>query len=191
MHSYRVERADEASVRVNQRIANAHIDSEHYIRWVRPREMQLDTVNGPAFANTTVTKGFLTFADGKTEQAFWEVERPEQWLGGRIETTLYYSGDASTGNYRVRVVGTRSKVGSNHADVADFNRVNTVPAPPASGEVASFLLSQDYLEINPEWLWVDFSIARIGGVAGDDVPEGAEFYLHYVRHRYIPKRHEA
>lgn len=195
MHNYRAERADPHSLVVNQRIVEAHVNSEHYIRWVYPRDMHPEvTASGlgvPTYGELSTHDHFLEIPDAGTPTFLFKMARPEQWKAGLVELTVFYTGSASsTAAITMRCRAKRSKVGTALATLPVAtpplaDGFLPMPGPTTAGDQLSSLWPA-YLPITAEWLMMKFWMNRNPA----DAYTGTVRIL-AARLRYIPGQHVA
>lgn len=115
--------------------------------------------------------------------------RPPWWLQGRVQVEVLYGGSVSSANaWRVDLLGNALALADAYTALADVSGSVDVPGVGTLNTAKWYSFSTLLLPVDRSHQMISFRLRRAGGHANDTY--AGDVYIHCLRCRYIPGKHE-
>lgn len=171
----------------NARVAELHMDSEHYVRDLTARSINPATTTGAA-DNRQNGVHVVQLPDAGSPVVEWSILRPAQWLEGVVLTSIFYTHTA-TGQAAVGTLVARAHVTGTTAlgVTGGLSDTLTFPAVTATAGELNVLESVVPLAVNQRHGLLGYRLTRNSANGSDGT---ANLLIVGVRMTYIPRRQE-
>lgn len=131
----------------------------------------------------------LVLPDAVNSELTITFPRPLGWYGGRVQAEVLYGGSVSSANaWRVDLLGNAIGLNDTYTAMADVSGSVDVPGIGTANRAKWYSLSTLTLPVDRSHTMISFRFRRAGGHANDTY--AGDVYVHTLRCRYLPGRHE-
>ena len=190
MNGYRVSGPwDQRHHEHNARVADAHVNSEHYVRDLHSRAgLEAATTTGSSHTALVSVSAVRFPTTSATPTAGWQMLRPDHWLDGIVKIERVVHSYSSSGNACVLTFTAAALAdGDALSASADLSQQVTVPAGAAANTVYDYTDDDLWFPVDQSHIIMFGNIIRNVGVGSDGL---AVFRLQSIRLRYVPRRQE-
>lgn len=115
--------------------------------------------------------------------------RPLGWYSGRVRVEVLYGGSVSSSNaWRVDLLGNALALADAYTALSDVSGSVDVPGIGTLNTAGWYLFSTLLLPVDRSHQMISFRLRRAGGHANDTY--AGDVYIHALRCRYLPGKHE-